>query len=369
MELSSPSDCKPKIHLYFLDSLRGIAALWVVLFHAESGGHLAALTAYFSGWLTLSLFQSGHLGVAVFFVLSGFVIAHSLRNASMSLAFFQNFILRRFLRLSPPYYVAIVFVLIANILSSSIKSEPLLFLDQPFSIERLLAHLGYVQTLLGFTGFDSVYWTLGLEMQFYIVFCTLIGCSHWLERSGKPGTRLTFGLAAIVAALFPMGIVDHQGLDATFLPLWVSFLLGVFAYWAWKRRLKPIFFYLYAISLLIPSIVQQSMFEIAAILIAILLLEVGRGNRMQSWLNHSWLQFLGRISYSLYLIHNPLSGIIFFVAYKLLPQSMASTTLTLIATVVICISCANLMWHWIEQPSIRWSQKMRLTAPAQSALG
>jgi peptidoglycan/LPS O-acetylase OafA/YrhL len=369
MELSSPSDCKPKIHLYFLDSLRGIAALWVVLFHAEAGGHLAALTAYFPGWLTLSLFQSGHLGVAVFFVLSGFVIAHSLRNASMDFAFFQNFILRRLLRLSPPYYVAIVFVLIANILSSSIKSEPLLFLDQPFSIERLLAHLGYVQTLLGFTGFDSVYWTLGLEMQFYIVFCTLIGCSHWLERSGKPGTRLTFGLAAIVAALFPMGIVDHQGLDATFLPLWVSFLLGVFAYWAWKRRLKPIFFYLYAISLLIPSIVQQSMFEIAAILIAILLLEVGRGNRMQSWLNHSWLQFLGRISYSLYLIHNPLSGIIFFVAYKLLPQSMASTTLTLIATVVICISCANLMWHWIEQPSIRWSQKMRLTAPARSALG
>jgi peptidoglycan/LPS O-acetylase OafA/YrhL len=365
----SVAACEPKTHFYFLDALRGIAALWVVLYHAEAGGHLGALTAYFPSWLTLVLFRSGHLGVAVFFVLSGFVIAHSLRNTKIDFASSQNFMMRRFLRLSPPYYVAIVLVLITNILSSSIKGETLLLLNQPFFIGRLLAHLGYVQNLLGFTGFDSVYWTLSLEMQFYLVFCTLLGCSHWLEQSGKPGNRLIFGMSAIVAAVFPMGILESKGLDNTFLPLGFSFLLGVFAYWSWKGRLKPIFFYAYSVVLLIPAIVQQSMFEITAVLISIFILEVSRENRIQSWLGQSWLQFLGRISYSLYLIHNPLSGMIFFVTYKVLPKSTGSALIGLTATVVICICSANLMWYLVEKPSISWSQKIRLSAPTPSVLG
>ena len=58
-----------------VDGLRGIAALWVVLFHLYMGGHLGKAAVVIPGLAAFC--RVGTLGVYIFFVLSGFVIAHS----------------------------------------------------------------------------------------------------------------------------------------------------------------------------------------------------------------------------------------------------------------------------------------------------
>jgi len=62
----------------FADSLRGIAALWVVLFHLSKGDHIDQLIASLPKFLKPILFNSGGLGVAIFFVLSGYVMTHTI---------------------------------------------------------------------------------------------------------------------------------------------------------------------------------------------------------------------------------------------------------------------------------------------------
>jgi len=93
--------------LTHIDALRGIATIWVVLFHEVKAGPL---------WEAIptvprALFEWGHLGVAIFFALSGFVIARSLGNQNLDRSSSGRFLVRRYVRLLPPYYFSIAVVL------------------------------------------------------------------------------------------------------------------------------------------------------------------------------------------------------------------------------------------------------------------
>src|SRR5690349_17798349 len=96
----------------FLDGLRGIAALGVIFFHFN--GSLKE-HSHFSQFL-LSALDLGHLGVQIFFVLSGFVIAYSLRQEKLSCLFVLRFFVRRSIRLDPPYWVAALAIIVLSLL-------------------------------------------------------------------------------------------------------------------------------------------------------------------------------------------------------------------------------------------------------------
>ncbi|AFY35738.1 acyltransferase [Calothrix sp. PCC 7507] len=360
-KLIPTSVAKSKVHFQFIDALRGIACLWVVFFHANSDGRLTQLTSSLPAWVVTIVFNWGGLGVSIFFVLSGFVIAYSLREAKIDLAYWRSFNLRRFTRLSPPYYASILVVLAFGFLASYAKGEAFAPMHQPLSFERLLAHLFYLQDILRLTHINDVYWTLCLEIQFYVVFCTLLALAQWLDSKWnlRFSRAIVFVPAALLAALFPLGVFADNGRPFIFLPLWYGFLLGVFAYWSWRKDLQPKFFYLYSAVLLTGGVIQSSKFLIACVICAIAILEVARANRMM-WLSWSWLQFLGKISYSLYLIHVPIMGAVFFLVSKRFPGKIEGEIFYLLLGTLICIASSAIMWQLVEKPSIKLSQKVKL---------
>jgi peptidoglycan/LPS O-acetylase OafA/YrhL len=352
---------KPKVHFQFIDALRGIGALWVVLFHSNSAERLTQLTNLLPEWLVTILFKWGSLGVSIFFVLSGFVIAHSLREVKIDLAYWKNFNLRRFVRLSPPYYAAILVSLGFAFLSSHMKGEAFAPMGEPLSFQRLVAHLFYVQDIFRLIHIDDVYWTLCLEVQFYIVFCSLIALIQWLNSrwNWHFSRALIFVPAALLAVLFPLGVFADNGRPFVFLPMWYGFLLGVFAYWSWRGSLQPKFFYLYAAVVFAGGVINSSDFPIACVMTATLILQVARANRM-SCLSWGWLQFLGKISYSLYLTHVPVLGAAFFVASKVLPANILGEIFYLQLGILMSVVFGSIMWELVEKPSIKWSQKVKL---------
>lgn len=101
----------------FIDALRGLASLSVVIFHIHAGTVAVAFFAIMPQWLQIIL-KHGYLGVQVFFVISGFVISYSLRNTKMDFTYLCNFTLRRFIRLSPPYWIAIALTVFVWVLSN-----------------------------------------------------------------------------------------------------------------------------------------------------------------------------------------------------------------------------------------------------------
>jgi peptidoglycan/LPS O-acetylase OafA/YrhL len=99
-------------HFGCLDALRGLAALWVVLNHVEE--HLDLVKPDVPAVVWTWVFEYGGLGVLVFFAISGYVIAHSLRNVRIDTGSAGNFMARRLVRLTPPYYAAVVLALVVS---------------------------------------------------------------------------------------------------------------------------------------------------------------------------------------------------------------------------------------------------------------
>jgi len=117
------------------------------------------------------LLRHGYLGVEIFFVISGFVIAFSVRNSVINFDFCHDFIVRRFLRLAPPYWAAMILFIFINWISNLFLKDRIALVP---NLQSIIAHFFYLQDILGIENFFSVSWTLCLEVQFYLVFISLL---------------------------------------------------------------------------------------------------------------------------------------------------------------------------------------------------
>jgi peptidoglycan/LPS O-acetylase OafA/YrhL len=340
-----------------VDALRGIAALAVVLHHAYEGGHIQGLTTLLPRWVAVGL-EHASLGVAVFFVLSGFVISHSVYNDQVTWRFAGRFMLRRAIRLDPPYWFAIALAIGFLFLSSRViggKSAP------DISSGQTIAHMFYLQELLGYKHINTVFWTLCFEVQFYLSYIVLLAASG--NKPGAPfqgqATIWALAVAALVSLLWPLGLIAASPWPGSFLPLWYGFLLGAGAYWSWRTPRLLLFFAGYAALLAGAGLAYSNAFTLVCVITAVTLRCATRNGQIYTALNWRWLQFLGVISYSLYLTHNPITGATFRVGYMITGRSVALEALWWVLTVGICVGFASLTWWVIERRSIRWARMIK----------
>src|SRR5262249_34471508 len=146
----------------------------VVLFHAAEGGHIPAFLQSLPTPFAAA-FLHGNLGVAIFFSLSGFVIAHSLRALHVKPAIAARFMLRRAIRLDPPYWTAIAFTISASVISAHLLAGKT---PTPVTPDQIAAHLFYLQEALRYSAISTVFWTLCQEIQFYLGYALLLCAAH-----------------------------------------------------------------------------------------------------------------------------------------------------------------------------------------------
>jgi len=340
----------------FVDALRGIAASWVVLFHAAEGRHLDKLLAIVPDWIETPVFWWGPLGVPIFFVLSGFVIAHSLRRDRVGGRYFVLFTLRRSIRLDPPYWASIALVVGYGCFAASIKGEPFAL---P-TLNALAAHGFYLQGMLEYPAISPVFWTLCLEIQFYLAFCALVGLMQRLDKLGLPGRGIVFLPAAFVPLFWVFGFATDNLYPGLFLPHWHGFLLGVFAYWAWTKKMPAALFAIYALAVFVPSALNGNGFSVTVAIISSVLLVAGRAGLIASSLGYRWIQWLGKISYSLYLTHNVFTGAICYILFRVLSHSFWIEALALPVLFAGSVVGASLYWWALERPFLGLCRRVPL---------
>lgn len=345
--------------LAFADGLRGLAALWVVLYHMAEGHHIDTIKATMPSFLFTPIFEWGHLGVAIFFVLSGFVMGLTAYNVVFDRQNALKFIARRLLRLVPPYYFAIVFALFFLFIKAKATGTTYSAPDA----DILLHHLLFTQGLFNVPYINVVFWTLCIEVQFYIAFALLLWASDALKQvSNQPQLRFyTMTIISSLALLWPLNLVQTTLWQGGFIGFWYSFLAGVMVCWAsLQKELLLKFTIIFCIGLLLIGLYYQGSFAITASITAAIILFASLKNHMGNWLNWAWLQWLGVVSYSLYLLHNPVTGASANIVKRIAPAGVAGELMTVTISMMACLVAAQLSYLIIERPSIRLSHWVKL---------
>lgn len=332
-----------------LDGLRGLAALAVVVAHYV-GEVPHGITALTIGWY----------GVDFFFVLSGFLMGSIILNHHHEPGFLKSFYWRRAARIIPIY-----FVVVCTSIWLAAWTRGNAWADHPFDAP---VYLLFVTNLaMSFWGGGGEWlkptWTLAVEEQFYLLLPLLV---LWTPKRFLLGTLL--GLCG-VAILFRYAFHESNPIAAlTLLPARMDLLLGgvVLAYGLQRFDLTR---YLQAFRV-IPLIAMVALLIVAlgsrehlfpvfnATLLAVafvsfvaaVLLGAPEGQRFRS----RTLGYFGRISYALYLIHQPVSGLLHGLLLNGTPDigSLSQIAVTVLAFAV-SVALAGASWKWLEQPILK----------------
>ncbi|MDB5898959.1 MAG: putative Acyltransferase 3 [Ramlibacter sp.] len=337
----------------------------MVLFHAHAGQHLPSLSQVVPG--LASLISHGDLGVQIFFVLSGFVIAHAIGGNRVTGRYIGWFVLRRSLRLDLPYWASMAVVIAFGLVAAHAVPGKLY---QVPSVAVIGGHLAYLPVLLGQPLINTVYWTLCLEVQFYIVFALMM----WLV-ARVPGVvwrelkfPAVFLPTLLFANLWAVGLGPWH-VPGLFLGHLFFFLTGVTVWWSLSSGLLLARTAL-LIQVCVLAICGFARADFALLLAAgtaISIYVAGSREKLSTWLSARPFVLLGTISYSLYLTHNPISGAIFRIGYTLTGHSPALELVWLVAAVAGCLLAAYVFYLVVEAPAHRLSQRIRMSGGANGS--
>jgi exopolysaccharide production protein ExoZ len=349
-----------------IERLRGVAALAVVICHIA--GHFYGFTRFspgpekLFGWL-------GECGVSLFFVISGFCIrlpeARALHTGGKVRLDVREFLARRFLRIAPPYWLA---------LAASIAVGALVRTDQidgahgPWDVA---SHLLMLHTLTPstFLGTNGVFWTIGLEVHFYLAYLLFANrpARVWTAAALLVLGLVVFGVASrLMAAGNPWRIVGQEFFLTSF---WQWYLGALIADWwvkgprtapvglLWAARAAAALATL-GLGLIDPRVMALHLtgwilpFGAAAIVI-LCVMQPARTTAESPLLEP--VNALGRASYSLYLFHPVALSLAAFAVLRLdLPVWIGA-----LACLVLSLLLAAASYGLIERPLLAWRARLR----------
>ncbi|PPH39672.1 hypothetical protein C5C53_00220 [Rathayibacter sp. AY1E3] len=330
-----------------LDGLRGLAALGVVVYHFTTAFSLDHPDAP-PGSVALPF---GEFGVQLFFVISGFVILMSADRARRP----SDFAISRVSRLYPAYWIAVVVSIVVGALAR-VPGTDLTPLE-------LLLNFTMVQRLLLVPNVNGAFWTLAVEMQFYLLVLLVLVLTkcRFTDRLVRVLAVVWLGVAATasVAAHLVSG-----GVDVVSAPVAVRVLANLTL-----AEYGPLF----CVGMLLFLSRRQGRFELLAVpaaLIAALNAQLLHGGpdgavvlgvcaavavvamrRRTAVLRWAPLLWLGRISYSLYILHLVVGSAIVSALWPLIGRDGAG----LVAFVVVLL----LSWGLNAVAEERWSPAWR----------
>lgn len=313
-----------------IDGLRGVAAVIVMLFH-----YLFMFHDQFGYNIDpIIQFRYGFYGVQLFFMISGFVVYFSIIN-SRSIG---DFILKRFIRLFPTYWLCLVITyMFVSAYSLSEESSP--------NLKDAIINLSMLQGIFNIKHIDPSYWSLQIELFFYFVIILIF----LFKLHDYMGFVLVTWLALIFFYNF---IFKIPGLGLLFnLQYGMYFIAGIGFYNITRKNVHIIFNYSIILASLILGLAVQSNSDgfwwcIPSIYV-VFLLSINNG---LNFLNNSFILFLGKISYPLYLIHQSIG----YVILQNLKKVGYCHPIFSIVPIIISVTLAWLITKYYETAINEW---------------
>lgn len=332
--LNDPAVPQEKTRLTNLDALRVFAALGVCLYHFN----------WYDGSLVSQLFTFGYLGVNVFFCISGYITPLVLVWSKFSYRDSGRFLVSRFFRLYPAFAVIALIEIIFYACGNPLFGYGQHLEDITWS--RTLANYLLYADFVGEKWYVPVFWTLGVEAQFVVAillcFPLLVHARSWV----RVGLVLVWALAPLTVdkgpsilsytALYAMGMAVFLKLHKS-LPAWLlAILLGCAFYGHYA------------------AVSTRAAWTALATAVAVAYLP----QMTRQWSDYLKIDYLGKLSYSFFLIHITFGGAV-MTHMKNLPASWPYQLPGVVLATLVSVGAAALFHRWIENPCHNYARRLK----------
>lgn len=362
---------KQKVYFPNLNGLRFIAAFLVIIHHIEQIKSISNIDSY---WDNPFVGIIGKLGVVLFFVLSGFLITYLLltEEHSFQKISIRKFYMRRILRIWPLYFFIIIlaFLVLPNIDIFVLPNYGKDLIYSNLFLKLFLFAIFFpnlVLSLLGIVPYASHTWSIGTEEQYYLVWPVIL-------KYFKKHRIVLMILIIVFYLVFRVFLNTHY---SNFIPyknvlvaFWNTFSIdcmaigGLFAILLFQKNklLKlihnNILFYstiIFTILLMLKGVyVPYFHYEFYSVLFGIIILNFATNDRIKISLENNALNYLGNISYGLYMYH-PI-GIV-LALYICKSNNALTNWIIYPCSIVLTILLAGLSYKYFESFFLKFKDK------------
>ncbi|MFN8164737.1 MAG: acyltransferase [Bacteroidia bacterium] len=314
--------------IHSLDWLRGLASVMVCLFHVKKYVYETESPNFF-----LRACMEGYLGVYIFFVISGFVIPYSMFTNNYQTKNFFKYLLKRTIRIEPPYIIFIGLLFLWNLFLFHWKDwgSPYLFSFSDFTL-----NVTYLVPFFKKRWILVIFWTLAVEFQFYI----LTGLVFEWYMKNKWVRYAAIVLFILLGKIIP---ASYQ----TVFNNYAYFAIGFQAFMYFTRNISLPEFLITVVLLL--TYIGCFEFIIVIPFLIITLLAIFFLN-----IKTKISSFFGKISYSLYLTHGLAGGAVAVFTVVRIPDHWR-----MILAIFTSIVFAFIYYLLVEKWFLKWSKRVR----------
>jgi len=346
-----------KNHFLLIDFLKVFAALMIILHHLSSYGQIAEDAHRVLPGLMTWLFEYGRYAVQIFLVMAGYLAAQSLSrhaNTPFSAHGLLKLILNRYLRLFAPYAAALIFTIVCAYIARLWVNDE--FVGESETLSQFLAHLFFIQGILGLDSISAGVWYVAIDWQLYSVLAIL-----FLSFPSYQALIWLISILAVSSLLFFNRSGDYE---AYFIYFIGSYGLGVLAYLAsgfqdaGVKRVAKIALILIGLVIAAASFREIWLRNFLAWFVALALYLWGDARYPAMQEKDSFLKVIAwgsQRSYCAFLIHFAfilLANTLYIVLGWHTHESGALAIVLMLGVVACSIFTANYVYRWIEVPAL-----------------
>jgi peptidoglycan/LPS O-acetylase OafA/YrhL len=345
-----------------IDALKAVASQLIVLHHLAFYGPMSDVAYPIAPGGIDWLYEYGRMSVQVFLVIAGYLAARSLApDANPRPINPIQAIWSRYRRLAPPLLLAILTSVACAAIARQWICHP--SIPEAPNVAQIITHALLLQNVLGQDALSAGVWYVAIDFQLFAMFVGILWLAG-MQTNTRARTLVELIICLGCASLFYFNMKNNW--DNWGLYFFGSYALGIAAQWCAQKRVSAVWFALLA-TIAVAALLFDFRLRIAIALCTALLIGLSvRFNLMSKVPDIKLLSWLGKISYSTFLIHFPVCMLVNTFVFRFAPNSSRINLAGMALAWILSVCAGWVFYNLVEART--WSLAAKLPS-STSALG
>ena len=340
----------PSARMPLIDALKAIASQLIVLHHLAAYGPLSTALQQAVPGLVGWFYDYARMAVQVFLVIGGFLAARGLSAQGDGLADAPfGLIWKRYTRLVVPFMAAMALAVICAAIADQWMDDD--SIPARATLAQWFAHVFLLHGILDFDSLSAGAWYVAIDFQLFALMALLLWLGHAGGQLLGAFRYLAMLLVCTLAVVSLLWFNRDAAWDNWGLYFFGSYGLGAATWWASERRRLATWLAVIATVGILALVVDFRLRIALALTVALCLGFARRSGLFERWPDNAMLAYLGKISYSVFLVHFPICLLTNGLYAKFGLESASTAAVGMALAWAASMGVATLFYRYVESPA------------------